>query len=141
MYTLLAGVGFPLPGDQSVPIHPIGIQIFDTLNSLNSRLDLLRELLNTTASKEQTIYFQNELRKDISGRFNERSIIAHGNWTTLEQYPDALILINHTKGHRIYKEHDFTQVSKRIADLHEEIGAFLSELYATVLLRTQPDQK
>ena len=126
IYSILMGADLPKPSPVSTPFHPVAIQVFYTLNSLGPRLDLIERLLAWKTTPETVQHFRDTLRPKIKMRFKERSIIAHGEWVILDEYPDALILANMLDGHQIYKEHDFVQISERIKKLYsQDLGDFL----------------
>ena len=138
LYALLMGRSLPKIHKNNIPMHPAAIQIFDALNSLAPRIDLIERLLRLTAP-QQVEQFERVLRDKIKKRFNERSVIAHGMWGLCDAYPDALILVKSTDHSKIYRKHDFVQVSKRILELRDEMQAFTSTV-ASALYARPPQQ-
>lgn len=121
LYSLLMGTYMIIPPGFEPLVHPVALQIFDTLNNLRSRLDLLLRLCKWLASAQIAEKLERDIIPDITGRHRERSAIAHGVWGICTDYPHALILMRTFDGNLIYREHDFKQVSDRIVKLHARI--------------------
>lgn len=129
LYAQLMGIGLPkLPGFFP-PTHPVAYQIFDALNSLHARMDLLARLCKSYSLPDESKYFEDKLRPRMRKRFGERSVIAHGNWGICKDYPDALVLMPIFGEMQIYKLHDLEQVSERILKLHSDFGKFAGPIY------------
>jgi len=123
LYSLLMGKYVEAPRGFEPPIHPVARQIFDTLNNLGARLDLLLRLARWCAPPEMAEKIERDIIPKLWKRFTERSEIAHGVWGVCNDYPDALILVREFDGNLVYKEHDFKQASQRMVELHSRIGS------------------
>src|SRR6476660_7367960 len=80
LYALLMGDYLPKMPGFSPPTHPVAYQVFDALNTLNPRLDLLEKLLSWRAAEDDVKLFREKIRPELRKRFAERSEIVHGNW-------------------------------------------------------------
>lgn len=130
LYALLMGSYLPAPEPGwSPPAHPVAFQIFDALNALAPRIDLLERLCKWRATPQESEHFERTLKPEIRSRFRERSIVAHGLWAINKDEKDALILVNTFGENHIYKAHDFEQISTRILELHRKLGDFTHPIY------------
>lgn len=130
LYALLMGDYLQkLPAGFAPPTHPIAYQIFDALNALNPRIELLEKLLTWRVSEEQVKNFREVIWPGLRKRFSERSMVAHGVWGTCEAYPDALILVPVYGNRMIWKKHDFHAVSHRILVEHKRLIMLFANLY------------
>jgi hypothetical protein len=121
LYSLLMGTYLiTFPGFEP-PNHPVAYQVFDTLNNLQARLDLLLALAKWRAGKDAAEKLELDIIPKLRNRFAERSAIAHGVWGICGKYPDALILMRTFDGHLIYREHDFKQASQRILEMDDRV--------------------
>jgi hypothetical protein len=129
LYALLMGTYLPRAAGFSPPIHPVAIQVFDALNSLAPRLDLLLRLFKWRASKDQCELLERTLIPIMKRKFKERSVVAHGVWGLCDKYADSLILQRAFGGDEIWRKHDFVQISERIVELHGQMGALIKEIH------------
>jgi len=129
LYALLMGTYLPKAPDSAPGVHPVAYQVFDALNALAPRLDLLNKLCRWRALPAEAEHMERVLIPLIRKRFQERSIIAHGLWGLCDDYRDALILMHTFDGDQIYKRNDFVDVSARVLDLHKQLGAFALPIY------------
>ena len=133
LYGLLMGMYLPklsAPGFEPLPpTHPVAYQIFDALNALAPRLDLLIRLCKWKALPEETEHLERTLAPIVRKRFSERSIVAHGSWGICDDYPDALILQRTYDGNQIWRKDDFEQTSERIVELLKQMHALTGSIY------------
>lgn len=126
LYALLLGLTLeykpPAPG--APMIHAVAFQIFDALNSVRARLDLLQRALDAYGAPDEARFFRETLSKEVMRCFGQRSIVAHGEWCTHPEYPDALILNRLQDVQQIWKAQDFEIISARIVDLFHALIAF-----------------
>lgn len=130
LYALLMGDYLPkqLPGF-APSTHPVAHQIFDALNALNPRIELLEKMLAWRASKDEVKNFKEVIWPGLRKHFSERSMVAHGVWGICEAYPDALILVPIYGNRMIWKKTDFQDVSRRILEEHKRLVMLFSNLY------------
>jgi hypothetical protein len=103
--------------------------VFDALNSLAPRIDLLERLLKWRATPEEAEEFERTLKPLIKRRFAEPSIVAHGQWGVCADFPNDLILVQTFGSNQIYAIRDFEQVSERILELHQTLNQFSHRIY------------
>lgn len=128
LYALLMGTYLPSVAGFSPPAHPVAYQVFDSLNALGPRLDLLNRLCRWRAQEAEADHLQQVLSPFIRKRYAERSRVAHGQWGICEEYPDALMLMQTFGATQIWKQHDFEELSERIVDLHMQLLAFTAPI-------------
>lgn len=126
IYALVLGMTLPFdpPAAGAPMVHRAGIQILDAINSLNGRLDLVRRLLESYVPKNEFEHFRDNLCPAIRKRFEERSIVAHGDWGICDDYPDALILSRPFQPQQIWKKRDFESTSQRIIKCWKDLNQF-----------------
>lgn len=133
LYGLLMGMYLPkhnVPGFEWMPpTHPVAYQVFDALNALAPRLDLLLRLCRWKALPEEAEYLERTLAPIVRKRFSERSIIAHGLWGICDEYQDALILQRTFGGNQIWQKSDFEQTSERILELLKQMHGLMGAIY------------
>lgn len=125
VYAYLMGVYLPRIPGFAPPVHPVALQVFDTLETTRLRLDLLRKLAEWTL-KDATLL--DELKGPVvesihkAGRL--RNTLIHAQWGVAKEYPDALIL-QPVFGHQmVYEESDFNDAIDRIIQARAAIGQF-----------------
>ncbi len=129
LYSLVMGDYLPKKEGFAPPTHPVAMQVLDTLNSFNPKLDLLTSLLEWTIEPNLHSHFKNVTVKDLKKRYKERSIIAHGLWELSPEYPDALILTSTFGSRMVYKLKCFEDISARILKEHKLLGELIHTLY------------
>lgn len=129
LYGLLMGDYFPRLAGAGPLTHPIAYQVFDTLNAFNSKVALLVKLLAWRASEAEVKKFRDEIWPRLRKRYDERSVIAHGVWSTCDDYPDALILVPIYGHQMIWKKSDFQAVSRRILEERKRLSLIVAGLY------------
>lgn len=130
IYSLVLGETMPFKplAVRGPMVHPVGIQIFDSLNSLGARMDLLTKLLSWYAAPKIFADFRDNIALQIFKRFAERSTIAHGNWGVCDDYPDALILLPAFGSQQIWKKRDFEAVSSRILSVNKSLTEIVGQV-------------
>jgi hypothetical protein len=126
LYALLLGMTLEFkPVAPGAPmIHAVAFQIFDALNSVKARLDLLQGAFDSYGTIEEAKHFRDKLSPEVMKCFNQRSIIAHGEWCVHPDYPDALILNRLQDVQQIWNRKDFEVISGRIVDLFHALMVF-----------------
>jgi hypothetical protein len=113
-YRNLMGVYLePTPGYEP-PFHPVASQIFDEIQTIHSRVQLVRKLAEWVIKDEKqrndTLAVLEKLKKAGKGR----NTVVHAVWGICDSEPDALILLP-TFGHKlIYKKQDFEIIIEQI---------------------------
>jgi hypothetical protein len=113
----------------SPPNHPIAFQIFEKIQSLYAKLDLIDGILEWRAKQHQLAAFRDIHRKSIQKSYAKRNQIAHGIWGVCEDYPlDAVLLPKFGRQMR-YSLRDFNETNETIISTHRDFGKFIHELY------------
>jgi hypothetical protein len=125
LYAYLMGVYLPRSPGWEPPIHPVALQVFDTLETLRLRLSLLRKLGSWVLKSEA---LERELKEvvldSIERAAKMRNTMLHAEWGIAPEYPDALILLP-TFGHQmVYEESDFHEAIDRIVEARSCLGRF-----------------
>lgn len=121
-YAHLMGVYLdPTPGYE-LPSHPVANQIFEEIQTINSRIQLVRKLaewvIKDEQQKNEVLDVLDKLKKAGKGR----NTVAHAVWGICDSEPDALILLP-TFGHKlIYKKRDFETIIEQIKSANKELG-------------------
>src|SRR5262249_48611259 len=113
LYGHLLGLRLPIPVPPGYkpPNDPLGRQIFDVLETLRHRLELLEAIAKWTFDRHPALLkrLQGEVFPAIRNAAKLRNAIVHGVWQIADEYPDALIL-----DHRlVYEESDFNEAVDR----------------------------
>lgn len=128
-YSHLMGVYLPsIPGFEP-PTHPVAFQVFDEVQTIHSRIQLVKELAKCTVKEE-------DLKNDILSVLDKvknsgkgRNTLAHAVWGICENEPDALILMPHFGHKMIYKIHDFQDIANKINEARAEIERVHHQFY------------
>ncbi|MEJ2230482.1 MAG: hypothetical protein P8X46_04785, partial [Nitrospirales bacterium] len=94
LYAYLMGIYLPrMPGFEP-PIHPVALQVFDTLETLRLRLDLLGKLGGWVLKNDALV---RELKDTVVSSIKDvaklRNTMLHAKWGIAPEYHDALILL------------------------------------------------
>ncbi len=125
LYAYLMGVYLPRVEGFEPPIHPVALQVFDTLETTRHRTELLRKLGDWVLKDDG-------LKKDLDDTVlaairqaaKLRNNAVHSVWGVAKEYPDALINVP-TFGHKLaYVEADFQEAIDRIIEAHKALGQF-----------------
>lgn len=125
LYAFLMGVYLPhMPGFEP-PLHPVALQVFDTLETLRLRLNLLRKLSNWVLKNEGLLSELNDtVMSSIERAAKLRNTMLHAKWGIAPEYPDALILVP-TFGHKmVYEVTDFQDAIERIDEARSSLRQF-----------------
>jgi hypothetical protein len=125
LYVYLMGGYLPRVEGFEPPVHPLALQVFDTLETTHHRLELLRKLAEWVLKDESLIV---ELREtvfvSVRSAAKVRNTAVHSLWGIAPEYPDALIYMP-VFGHQLaYAESDFQQAIDRIVEAHQLVGRF-----------------
>jgi hypothetical protein len=125
LYAYLMGVYLPRVDGFEPPIHPVALQVFDTLETTRHRTELLRKLGDWVLKDDG---LKKELNDGVIAAIRNaaklRNNAVHSVWGVAKEYPDALISIP-TFGHQLaYVEADFQEAIERIIDAHKQVGHF-----------------
>ncbi len=121
-YAHLMGIYLDSPPGYEPPSHPVAYQIFDEIQTIRSRVQLVKRLVDWVIKddkqKNDTLDVLEKLRKAGKGR----NKVAHGVWGICESEPEALILLP-SFGHKlIYKKSDFELIIEQINAAKKELG-------------------
>ena len=130
LYATLLGKYLPHNQRQGPPIHPIGLQIFETLENLNKRTQLLQKLSDTLITNESLIL---EMKKDLIPKIKKagslRATLVHAFWGINDtEYPDALLLVKAPGKFLVYEESDFNNTIDFIMATENAIYKFESKV-------------
>jgi hypothetical protein len=121
-YGHLMGVYLPSSPGFAPPSHPMANQIFEEVQTIHSRVQLVKKLaewvIKDESLKNDTLAVLEKLKK--AGK--ERNKVAHAVWGICSDEPDALIM-QPSFGHMmIYKKHDFESIFVKIREVSTELG-------------------
>lgn len=117
LYATLMGRYLPIFKGYSLPLHPVGLQIFDVVETTHKRMELLRKLANYVLN-ESTL--MEEVEATITAIFKaakNRNKLVHGNWGISDKYPSALIYSPIFGEKLVYLEKDFEDAITEIEDV------------------------
>ncbi|MGH8591923.1 MAG: hypothetical protein ACREXX_22195 [Gammaproteobacteria bacterium] len=92
LYANLMGNYLPSIEGFVPPIHPVALQVFDTLETQYQRLQLLRKLA-TWVVKDESLQseLENTVLPEICAAGKLRNTLVHANWGVSKEYPDGLV--------------------------------------------------
>ncbi|MEP0546007.1 MAG: hypothetical protein ABJF88_03680 [Rhodothermales bacterium] len=123
LYAYLMGVYLPRTPGFFPPVHPVALQVFDTLQTLHLRLELLTKLADWVVKDDG-------LREELKGPVvasirraaKDRNKWVHAQWGIAPEYPDSLIFMP-TFGHQlVVSESDLNEAIDRIIGARDVIG-------------------
>jgi hypothetical protein len=125
LYAYLMGRYLPQIPGFTPPLHPVALQVFDTLETQRLRIELLTKLAKWIVKDEALL---NELNTVIVPSIKKasklRNTLVHANWGVASQYPNGLVLMP-TFGHQmVYEEADFNEAIDRILEAHNQAGNY-----------------
>jgi len=124
LYSVLMGDFLPRQAEPGMTTaHPVAFQVFDALNALSPRLELVKRLVKWREPEfaDEWSTIENKLRR----RFSERSVVAHGFWGVSDDLPDSIVLVSPFSPSMTFKVRDFRAIADRIAREHGELERFL----------------
>jgi len=133
LYATLLGKYLPHIQEDGPPTHPIGFQIFDALENLHKRTQLIERLAEELIVNEDLVKeLKDVLLPLIKNAGRRRNDLIHAYWGTNDNYPDALIRISVSEPWMIYKASDFNEAidliirsSNAITDFEVKVKEFL----------------
>jgi hypothetical protein len=134
VYAHLMGKYLPRIPGSSVPLHPVALQVFDTLETQRLRSDLLRKLAEWVLRDEENLIatLRDSVIPLIDKAAKLRNTMLHGHWGISAEYPDALILIP-VFGHQlVYKQRDFDDAIDRILAATNALRGFDAQARAVL---------
>lgn len=114
-YAYLMGRYLPrLPG-WSAPVHPVALQVFDTLETQRLRLDLLRKLTKwIVRDASLVVELDDQVLPAIRKAGVLRNTLLHSSWGISPAYPEAIIRMP-VFGHQlVYQATDLNEAIDRI---------------------------
>ncbi|UUZ63014.1 hypothetical protein LP417_25075 [Polaromonas sp. P1-6] len=128
-YGHLMGVYLPKHPGFEPPTHPVALQIFDELQSIHAKVNLVKKLaawvIKDEAQGNDASSVLERLRKAGDGR----NKVAHGVWGVCDSEPDALILLPTFGDRMIYKKQDFELILVNIQKAMTELGRIHNDFY------------
>lgn len=129
LYGTLLGKYLPHNQRKGPPIHSAAFQIFDSVESVNRRTELIQKLAETLITRKTII---KELKETliplVKKACTRRNTFIHAYWGTNDKYPDALFLIRKPGDFMIYEESDFTEAIDLIIAADHAIAKFEDEV-------------
>lgn len=120
-YGHLMGVYLVSPPGFEPPSHPVAHQIFDEIQTIHSRVQLVKKLVDwvikDVSQKEAAQKVLERIRKAGKGR----NRVAHAVWGICDSQPEALILIPTFGTKLIFKKKDFEAILKQIREANAEL--------------------
>ena len=143
LFATLLGKYLPHNQRKGPPIHPAGMQIFDAIESLNKRLQLIQDLVDTLLTKKSLV---REFKKDIvllvrkaGGRRNE---FIHAYWgVNDEKYPHALMRARGIGDFLIYEESDFNEAISLCIAADNAVAEFENKVRQHLRWKKRPMRK
>ncbi|MCP1726560.1 hypothetical protein J2T60_000525 [Natronospira proteinivora] len=128
-YAHLMGIYLPsIPGFEP-PTHPVAFQIFDEVQTIHSRVQLVKKLAEWAIKdedlKKRAVDILDKVKKSGKGR----NKIAHAVWGICDEESDALILLPNFGSQMIYKLNDFKEIAEQIYVSKAELGKVHHEFY------------
>ena len=137
LYGSLLGKTMPHDHTNGPPVHPIGIQIFETLESQHKRITLIEKLTNTLVKDVALLSELTAVVQSIKAAGKQRNKFLHANWGTNDtQYPDAILKINAPGQFDVYEKSDFNEAIDLIITTADAIIKF--EFNVIKYFRTTP---
>jgi hypothetical protein len=128
-YGHLMGVYLPSDPEYEPAFHPIALQVFDEVQTIHSRVQLVKKLA-------EWVIKDDDLKKDTLSVLDKtknagkgRNTVAHAVWGICKEEPEALIMTPNFGHNLIYKKHDFETIAASIKDSKSEIGRVHHEFY------------
>lgn len=125
LYGYLMGVYLPrMPGFEP-PVHPVALQVFDTLETLRLRNNLLQKLGDWVLKNDALVReLKGTMVSSIKDAAKLRNTMLHAKWGIAPEYPDALILLPTFGRQMASKEADFQEAIDRIVEARSSLGQF-----------------
>ena len=124
-YAYLMGRYLPRTPGFSPPIHPVALQVFDVLETLRKRLELIESLGAWVIKNDALVQ---ELRDTVMPAILRASKLRneylHAHWGVADEYPDALILLPIFGNNMACEESDFNEAINRIIAATDIVGKF-----------------
>lgn len=99
-------------------------EIFDGLESLSLRLDLVGRFLRQQAP-DFSDEFEREIRKKVRKGAGFRNSLIHTKWGVIEKFPDDLIKVSMTGDCARFSVKDLEDVLTRISSIQGDLGNFV----------------
>lgn len=117
LYATLMRRYLPTFEGYSLPLHPVGLQIFDALETTHTRMELLRKLASWVL-RESALMPEVEATTipAIRQAAKKRNKLVHGNWGISGEYPDALIYSPVFGDNLVFEERDFDEAITEIGN-------------------------
>jgi hypothetical protein len=132
LYSLILGSRIKSSAGNPI-IDELGFHIFSALPALKQRLDLLEKAIHLVLEPfPAEIEKFKLLKKQIRRATEHRNDVVHGLWAFSPDYPDALILRDHSKRKHVYVDSDFKQTFVEIENAVIAVSEFhvnLSKLF------------
>lgn len=126
LYGYLMGLELPRAEGFSAPIHPVALQVFDTLDTLHHRVRLLEELSAWRLAETPDLI--SELRERVIPvvriAAKARHNLAHANWGISAAYPNALISVPAFGHQEAYEDRDFHDAIEKSQNAYVAIRDF-----------------
>jgi hypothetical protein len=117
LYAILMGRYLPTFEGCSLPLHPVGLQIFDAIETTHTRMELLRKLSSYVLRESSFVSdVEGTVIPSIRKAAKQRNKLVHGNWGISGEYPDSLIYSPVFGDKLVYEERDFDEAIAEIGN-------------------------
>ena len=130
LYANLMGAAYLPTIAGAIPaLHPIALQVFDTLETQHHRLQLLEKLASWVIKDPAMLKSLKEtVIPAIASAAKLRNTLMHANWGISADYPDELIHNPIFGPNLVYGESDFEEAVERAVNASKSIRAFSAEI-------------
>lgn len=128
-YAHLMGVYLEAPPEFEPPSHPVARQIFDEVQTIHSRVRLVKRLADWVIKDDQQKEDVQTVLEKLRNAGKGRNKIAHAVWGICDSEPDALIFQPTFGRMLIYKKEDFEVILEQIKTAKLELGRVHNKFY------------
>ena len=128
-YGHLMGVYLAAPAGFEPPSHPVARQIFDEVQTIHSRVQLVRKLADWVIKDDQQRADVRIVLEKLKKAGKGRNKVAHAVWGLCDSEPDALILLPAFGDKLIYKKEDFEVILEQIRTAKLELERVHNKFY------------
>lgn len=129
LYGNLMGVYLPTTPGAEPALHPVARQIFSEINTIHSRVNLVKKLAAWVIRDEDKKTEMLKVLDEIKNAGKGRNKVAHGIWGICESESDALIYTPDFGHKMIYKKSDFEEILSKIHEAQAKLRRVLYQFY------------
>jgi len=139
--SMLLGKYTPHNQRKGPPTHPLGIQIFEALPNIHSRLELLQGLAGNLIPPDHklTKELKDTVLPSIKRAATRRNHFIHTWWSLSKEYPDALLRGSSTADiWMVYEASDFREAINLIVNASHTVSKFTIKVRKFLRGRKRP---